>query len=461
VKRTVHVVAVLGAIAVTGCGKKGPPLAPLVRVPGPVATIEARRLGSEVYVSLTIPAANVDGSIPASVAAVEVYGYTGRTPPPPGRWTAVATRVARVEVPPSLLPVTAGRRTPPKTPAGPPPIALEPGGRITVVDTLTPDDLVQGRIAEPEPRERRALPLTPVEAPTQPTQPLPLRRFYVAYAFSARGTPGPTGTPAEFVLHPMPAPPTDLDASYTETGVSLTWQPSGGLIGFLLERVLPDEPAIEDLDAPEPPIPAPGAAAPVVVDLPPPTRYLVYKELAPDPFAPPVPRAKPTVPPATLEDERSWNARVPVPQTPVPVPALTFADALVLFERGRCYSVRSVRGVTELAVGEASRPFCFTPVDVFPPAPPRQLAAVASEGAISLIWEPSAEPDIGGYVVLRGNGSDDTLRPLTATPILEARYRDASTTPGARYVYAVIAVDNRLPVPNWSDESNRVEETAR
>jgi hypothetical protein len=32
---------------------------------------------------------------------------------------------------------------------------------------------------------------------------------------------------------------------------------------------------------------------------------------------------------------------------------------------------------------------------------------------------------------------------------------------GTRYVYAVLAVDSRLPVPNISAESMRIEETAR
>jgi hypothetical protein len=443
-------VAALVAIAVTGCGKKGPPLAPLIRTPGPVETIVARRLGSEVYVSLTIPAANIDKSIPASVESVEVYGYTGRTPPPLGRWSAVATLVARVAVPLSPLPVTSGRRSPPPTPAAPAPIALEPGGSITVVDKLTADDLVQGRIAAPEPRDRGALPVTGVEVATQP---LPLRRFYVAYAFSPRGTPGPTGTVAEFVLHPLPPPPADVEAHYTQTGVSLTWEPSGGLIGFLLERTLPDEPPIDDLDAPEPTAPAP-IAAPAVASISGPTRYLVYRELERDPLAP-------LAPSATPEADQSWNAQPPVQGTAAPLATMSFADAPVMFERARCYSVRSVRGLTELVIGEPSPPVCFKPVDVFPPAAPQQLAAVASEGAISLIWEPNAEPDLGGYLVLRGDVSDAKLQPLTATPILEARYRDASTKPGVRYVYAVMAVDNRLPVPNWSAESNRVEETAR
>jgi hypothetical protein len=454
--------AALVAIAASGCGKKGPPRAPFIRIPAAVEAIEARRLGRDVYVSLTIPAANIDGSFPASVASVEVYGYTGTAPPTRARWAEVGSLVARVAVPPSTQAVAPGRGTPaPPNPAVAPPIALQPGGRITVVDTLTDDELVQGRLPVPDRRDRAAPP--PLTPATPPSHPLPLRRYYVAYAFSPRGMPSPTGTPAEFILRPLPPPPPEVDARYTQTGVSLTWEPSGGLLGFLLDRALPDEPPIDDLDAPEPtgpPVPAAPAA-----NIGGPTRYFVYREVEPDPLAPlpPPPRAQPPqgARSAALEDDKSWNAQQPVPETPTPLSTFSFVDTPALFGRARCYTIRSVRGVTELVVGDASPPFCFTPVDVFPPAPPTQLAAVASEGAISLIWEPNPEPDLGGHLVLRGAVSDATLQPLARTPIVEARYRDASTKPGERYVYAVIAVDNRLPVPNWSAESNRVEETAR
>jgi len=36
-----------------------------------------------------------------------------------------------------------------------------------------------------------------------------------------------------------------------------------------------------------------------------------------------------------------------------------------------------------------------------------------------------------------------------------------TVAPGTQYVYAVVAVDSRLPVPNESVESARIEETAR
>jgi hypothetical protein len=64
-------------------------------------------------------------------------------------------------------------------------------------------------------------------------------------------------------------------------------------------------------------------------------------------------------------------------------------------------------------------------------------------------------------VVLRGEAGDATLAPLTAAPIFEASYRDTDVKPGARYVYAIQAVDNRLPVGNISAPSLPVEETAR
>jgi hypothetical protein len=62
---------------------------------------------------------------------------------------------------------------------------------------------------------------------------------------------------------------------------------------------------------------------------------------------------------------------------------------------------------------------------------------------------------------LRGEPGDATLQPLTMHPIVEASYRDTTVMPGRRYVYAVVAVDDRVPLGNMSPPSPRVEETAR
>jgi hypothetical protein len=103
---------------------------------------------------------------------------------------------------------------------------------------------------------------------------------------------------------------------------------------------------------------------------------------------------------------------------------------------------------------------CKTLVDTFPPAAPKGLAAIPSDGAINLIWDPNAEKDLAGYIVLRGPAdaaADAPLVPLTPAPIQETRFTD--TVPaGVAYVYAVKAVD---AAGNASATSARVTETAR
>jgi hypothetical protein len=179
-----------------------------------------------------------------------------------------------------------------------------------------------------------------------------------------------------------------------------------------------------------------------------PTRYNVYRV-----------DGAPVLPVATVAEP--WQQKPAVPLNAEGLTATAFTDA-VTFGPGRCYAVRAVRGSGVTAIeGELSKPACVVPVDFFPPAAPASLAAVAAEGAISLIWEPNREPDLGGYMVLRGAAADATLQPLTRTPLTEARFRDTTVAPGMRYRYAVVAVDKRPLVPNVSAESNRVEETAR
>jgi hypothetical protein len=235
----------------------------------------------------------------------------------------------------------------------------------------------------------------------------------------------------------------DVRVAYTATGTTVSWDPPGGLLGFIVDDRLALETPPFDL------ITLPGVIAPAatVADngLPPgPTRYNVYRAVAPDPLAYPAIVPEGTAPP---------------PMAVVSTPAgVTAAVDDVLFGRTRCYIVRSVRG---MAIGDPAPPACVTPIDIFPPAAPATPAAVAAEGSISLIWDPASELDLGGYLVLRREVGSDTLTQLTPTPISEARYRDATVMPGTRYLYTVIAVDSQLPLPNMSAESLPVEETAR
>jgi hypothetical protein len=264
-----------------------------------------------------------------------------------------------------------------------------------------------------------------------------LRRFYLAVPFSPRGSAGPPGTAAELTLTDIPEPPRNMQVAYTSAAVSVVWEPSGGLLGFLLDRELAVEsPPFDDTLLGAAPLPPLGA-----------TMYNVYVEVAPDPLVLPDPALKPV----------PWRSTPPVAATPVPVATFTYSEPIE-FERERCYSVRGIRGGIE---SDPSARTCFRPVDVYPPPPPAAPEAVAAEGGISLIWEPSNAPDLGGYLVLRGEPGDATLHPLTPSPIFEASYRDTTVMPGRRYVYAVVAVDNRLPIGNSSAPSPMVTETAR
>jgi hypothetical protein len=478
------VIALLGTSA---CGKKGPPLAPLVRVPAAVEQISARRVGGDVYVTLTVPSANIDQFTPADVTRIEVFGYTGRTAPPRSRWVELGTLIATIPVaPPPAPPAPAGEK--PATSAPKPDTVNAPaqGEEVTIVDTLTADELVQGKLPVVEPGTRNPRPSIANQEPgtanqepgtgnqepgtgnqepgTGNQEPPMLRRFYTAFPFSPRGRPGPPGAVGELPLLTLPEAPPSVAVRFTEQQVLLAWEPAGGLIAFLLERTLPDEPLPIEVEEEADVVPDP--AAPSGVALPDqsvaglaspdqsvagPLLYNVYRTTSEDPFAPPPDTA---MPPA-------WTREPPTPVNPVPLTTLEFADT-VAFNRERCYTVRAVRGVgPDARVGHASPTACVTPVDIFPPSPPQGLGTVASAGVISLIWEPNAERDLAGYVVLRGDTPDATLQPLTLTPITESAYRDTAVTPGVRYVYAVVAVDNRFPVPNVSNASTPIEETAR
>jgi len=151
----------------------------------------------------------------------------------------------------------------------------------------------------------------------------------------------------------------------------------------------------------------------------------------------------------------------PLLLTASPLATTTFRDDR--FEVGveRCYAVSTVATTGAMAVeSQMSTPSCVKAVDTFAPSAPKKLEAVASEGAISLIWEASPEPDVAGYVVLRGEAGSGQLAPLFKDPIKETTYRDVSVKRGVRYVYAVVAVDTAA-AHNVSPQSNRVEETAR
>jgi hypothetical protein len=161
--------------------------------------------------------------------------------------------------------------------------------------------------------------------------------------------------------------------------------------------------------------------------------------------------------------EPLWRVAPVSPLNGTPLAEPSYSEP-VRFGTERCYVVRAARAARAAGVDAVesapSPPLCLIPEDVFPPGAPRGLAAVSTEGRVSLIWVPNDEADIAGYMVLRGEVGETTLRPITETPVREARFLDDNVLAGVRYQYAVVALDTR-PVPNRSAESARVEATAR
>lgn len=161
-----------------------------------------------------------------------------------------------------------------------------------------------------------------------------------------------------------------------------------------------------------------------------------------------------------LVDETDESGGSPKRLTPTPQEVTTFARTIT-FGKQQCYVVRAVSVHEKVTIlGAPSAPVCATPIDRFPPPVPTGFLAVAADGGVDLVWNAVQAADLDGYVVLRGDGADGTLRPLTSAPVTTTSYRDTTARAGQTYAYAVASADKATP-PNVSDPSNRFVVTAR
>jgi fibronectin type 3 domain-containing protein len=238
--------------------------------------------------------------------------------------------------------------------------------------------------------------------------------------------------------------------------------------------------------------PATGAAATAAPPKPvPPTRYFWIQSISPhgqiggpsDLIAvplvdPPAPPSDPTIsydektltvtwqPAAEGQAFRVYdidssgkekNGR-PLGDAPLKTPQF---QAPIAFGVERCLAIRAVDMTGVVAVeSEATKPRCVTPKDTFPPPAPANLNGLPDVGTISLRWDPVTASDLAGYLVLRGEGTGDTLQQLTPAPLTATTFVDATVRPGVTYVYVVVAVDKSAP-PNVSPHSNSYSVTIR
>ena len=416
---TVLPIVIAIALAI-GCGQKGPPLPPLVLTPAAPADLVAERRGTMVDIRFSVPAANTDGSRPANVSRVDVYAFTGPATVAENEILKLGSRIATVQV---------------KAPRDPN-ATIDPDDPASDLEPLSGPGLDQGAAARvAEELDAAALAAASSSSAGGSTPPaggppaveLPgstdvLARSYVGVAINTRGRPGALSRRAAVPFVAAPPSPSAPVVSYDEKGVSISWTPGAG-----------------DATAPS---------------LSPRFAYNVYDvPVAGDSDAPAATSAGGSVSTSAGSSVAGENRL-----TAKPLTDLRFVDSRIEWGARRCYTIRAVQSVGGLTVeSEAPPPACTTLVDTFAPLAPSGLEAIASEGAISLIWDPTEAPDLAGYLVLRGQAGSGTLTPVTSSPIAEASFRDI-VPPGERFVYAVQAVDT---AGNVSSSSGRVEETAR
>ena len=422
-------IVVLVVLAMTACGKKGPPLPPLVRLPQPPSELTATRRGDTVELQFNVPSVNTDGSRPANVVRVDVYGFSGpdvkdeelfKRDPRVGSVTVKAPRDPNVVV----------EEDEPIADMEPPEGAgLEQGAKARIEETLTAASLVPLEVTK---KKTQKTPV-PVEEVPRPLIGPPLQipaRTYVAVSVNTRGQRGPmtlrTLVPLVPAPPPPPAPPT---VTYDEATVTVSWQAPSGIARMR-------EPASGDI-----------LPSKLVGYVEPSIGYNVYD------VGPVTSAAAPSDSPKTTSPAQPAETRL----TSSPIAEPTYDDTRMSWGKERCYAVRTVERIGELSVESAEAPsVCTTLVDTFPPAAPKGLQSVATAGAVNLIWQANGEKDLAGYIVLRGT-TPDTLAPITPAPIQETSFKD-EVAPGSRFFYAVRAADK---AGNLSGPSNTEEATAR
>ena len=393
----------------SACGKKGPPLPPLLKIPAAPADFAADRRGASVDLQFTVPSSNTDNSRPANIERVDVYAITAPARITDDQLLKRGRRVASVDVKAPRDPDQTVQEDEPAEDVDPAVgKGLDQGAVARVSEELTSQSLapaILGKDGGAAAKRRDGdAPRGPLVGPAADVP----SRIYAAVGVSTRGRKGTLSKRAIVPLVPPPAPPEQPKFSYDEKEVTVTWNAVATRGAAATDGdVLPSKPI--------------GLQPPSIA-------YNVYDVSA---------------------DTATKITKTPVTDTKL-------SDARITWGERRCYTVRAVETLGGLTVeSDAAPPACETLADTFAPAAPKGLRSIAGERSINLIWDPNAESDLAGYLVFRGTG--DKLDQITPTPIPDPTFTDG-VEPGVRYVYAIKAVDKAGNTSTWSE---RVEEMAR
>jgi len=238
--------------------------------------------------------------------------------------------------------------------------------------------------------------------PAQLTSGVPRPLRYFVELKNRKGRSAGLSNEALVLAGESPAPVEGLRAEVRKDGVILSWNPQGGFDAVRLQRKLLTPPA------------------------PQPQQQL----FASPPEAPEV---------NLLVDSNPQVARA--------------IDRDIRFGQSYEYRAQHVSRVAyegkTLELGGAFSPTLrVDAADVFPPAVPTGLAAIATaagdgiETAIDLSWQPVTDPDLAGYIVYRREADAGWQRISPPRPLAGPAFHDNHVEPGHAYRYAVSAISH-------------------
>lgn len=226
----------------------------------------------------------------------------------------------------------------------------------------------------------------------------------LSYSVELRNHSGRSAGPSNAAMAlagEAPAPIDRLSAEVRKSGVVLTWSPAGGDVPVRLVRTLL---------TPHPTHAKQGLLAP-----------------------PPEPLEQTLLVESNLAQGRALDETVRFGET-------------YEYHAQRVARLTADGKTLELA-GALSPPVRVDVKDVFPPAVPQGLVAVATApengvaASIDLSWRPNTEPDLAGYAVYRRQGSGPWLRISPEKTMAGSAFHDPDVRPGNTYHYAVTAID--------------------
>jgi hypothetical protein len=392
-------------IILVGCASPGPPLPPSLKLPSPVTTLVATRIGDHVDLHWITPTRTTDnkpiaGQVTAEICR-DIYFDPRSAPPPPKVVEATKPQTPATKAP-----------TAPCTPLSH--IAVQAGSSIA---------------ADP-------LPAALLSGPPG----------LIGYRIQLRNADGRTAGPSVPVFAgsgAVPDPIASLRVTSTKAGALLEWSANATASATVIEL---DRKQLE---------PRPAKSSTTAEDKPAKARLSPAKGSTKGSTS----LAKPAASAVPAE----IHLRVGETAQPAPDPGGT-VDRTVDLGGSYSYVAQRVRTVTVGAytVEMRSAPSALVTVamlDVFPPSAPAELIAVpgyldiaAQSGpqhpSIDLSWQPNTDARLAGYRVYRqqlatparATSSQGWIR-LNEQPLTAPGFRDLTVASGRSYAYRVTAVD--------------------